>query len=231
MRKLFILFVAIVSLNSLFVQKASSDEYSEFIGTAAIDGVTYSLNYSAYNTQYFAAIVTFPAQGSGTFVIPQNFEHYVKAFTYDEAGVKTFTVTGILENALQGSNISTIDLPSSINHVDETSFKGSEKLTTVIVRATIPPVVYDYTWHELTNTCLFDSKTVVFVYVPNENVEDYEDNTNWGKSPIRPLSEYVPTDLPYVSNTANQTTKRIVNGHILLNHCGKTYNAIGQEVK
>ena len=53
MRKLFILFVAIVSLNSLFVQKASSDEYSEFIGTAAIDGVTYSLNYSAYNTKYF----------------------------------------------------------------------------------------------------------------------------------------------------------------------------------
>lgn len=56
MRKLFILFVAIVSLNSLFVQKASSDEYSEFIGTAAIDGVTYSLNYSAYNTQYFVVI-------------------------------------------------------------------------------------------------------------------------------------------------------------------------------
>ena len=93
----------------------------------------------------------------------------------------------------------------------------------------MPPVVYDKIWQEVSDTDLFNSKRIVNVYVPDGSVQAYKDDSNWGKRPIFPISQYQAID--NVQSGKVQSTKVIKDGVLLIERNGKTYNAQGAEVK
>ena len=127
-------------------------------------------------------------------------------------------------------NITSLDLPSGISSVNDNSFSESETLNSLIIRAEVPPVVYDKGWQEVSDTDIFNSQRIVKVYVPEGSVQAYKDDSNWGKRPIFPISQYQAIE-QITNDELRMTNKVLRDGILLIERNGKTYNAQGVEVK
>jgi len=219
MKKIFTFFAAIVSLNMLMPQKASAQDLPNIWK----DGICYYLLY--YKNDNFSASVTgFAEESAGHIVVPDTLE-------YNWTGYPSkWPVKGVSTKALSNeSNITSLDLPAGIYNVNDDSFSRSEKLTSIICRAVVPPVVYDRVFNEVSDCKLFKLLPgKMKVYVPEGSVQAYKDDSNWGKATILPLSEYQGVE--EVPSDQVPSTKVLRNGVLLIERNGKSYNAQGVEV-
>lgn len=221
MRKLFLFIAAIASLNMIMPQKASGESY----GTFWVGDIQY---YFEVNNEdfHYAVLTAFKLEVTGHVVIPETFEFN------PGSGIQTWTVTSVSANAFGAHcNVTSVDLPGTILSVTDESFINSTKLEYVIIRANVPPVVYNSDWQEITNTQLFNTEAFKGVYVPNAVVQDYKNDSNWGKSEIYPITEFQAIESPSLQGRSGEASKVIRNGMLLIEKNGKLYNALGTEVK
>ena len=219
MRKILLSIVAIASLNMIMPQKASAQD--ELNDVVVGDITYYLLDYG--NDLRFAGVGYFSYDLTGHVVVPETID-----YIWPDHG-NTWQVTAVSPRALnEHHNITSLDLPSGISSVNDNSFSESETLNSLIIRAEVPPVVYDKNWQEVSDTDLFNFQ-IVNVYVPDGSVQAYKDDSNWGKRPIFPISQYQAID--NVQSGKVQSTKVIKDGVLLIERNGKTYNAHGAEVK
>ena len=219
MRKILLSIVAIASLNMIMPQKASAQD--ELNDVVVGDITYYLLDYG--NDLRFAGVRYFSYDLTGHVVVPETID-----YIWPDHG-NTWQVTAVSPRALnEHHNITSLDLPSGISSVNDNSFSESETLNSLIIRAEVPPVVYDKNWQEVSDTDLFNFQ-IVNVYVPDGSVQAYKDDSNWGKRPIFPISQYQAID--NVQSGKVQSTKVIKDGVLLIERNGKTYNAQGAEVR
>ena len=222
MRKFFFLFTAIVSLTMLMPQKASA---IESYGTFWVGDIQYYFEVSNEDFHY-AVLTAFKQEVTGHVVIPETFEFN------PGSGIQTWTVTSVSANAFGAyCNVTSVDLPGTIWSVTDESFINSPELEYVIIRANVPPVVYNSDWQEITNTQLFNTQAFKGVYVPNAVVQDYKNDSNWGKSKIYPITEFQGIESPSLQGRSGEASKVIRDGQLYLMYEGRMYNVQGVEVK
>ena len=222
MRKFLLLFAAIVSLNMIMPQKASA---IESYGTFCVGDIQYYFEVNNDDFHY-AVLTAFKLEVTGHVVIPETFEFN------PGSGIQTWTVTDVSANAFGAyCKVTSVDLPGTIWSVTDESFINSTELEYVIIRANVPPVVYNSDWQEITNTQLFNTEAFKGVYVPNAVVQDYKNDSNWGKSEIYPITEFQAIESPSLQGRSGEASKVIRNGMLLIEKNGKLYNALGTEVK
>ena len=222
MKKFLLLFAAIVSLNMIMPQKASAQEE---LNNVVVGDITYFLaDYG--NDLLFAGVGYFSYDLTGHVVVPETID-----YIWPDHG-NTWQVEAVSPRALtEHHNITSLDLPSGISSVNDNSFSESETLNSLIIRAEVPPVVYDKDWQEVSDTDIFNSQRIVKVYVPEGSVQAYKDDSNWGKRPIFPISQYQAIEQTDASATFGGSHKLLRNCVLLIERNGKTYNAQGAQVQ
>ncbi|MBQ4395749.1 MAG: hypothetical protein II825_10715 [Paludibacteraceae bacterium] len=220
MRKILLLFAAIVSLNMIMPQKASAQEVLPNVWRGDI---CYFLEDAQFGA--FAIVSAFSLQLTGHVIVPDTVE-------YPHWGdhPTMWPVIGVGSRILYNRSITSLDLPATIDNVKDDTFSESETLNSLIIRAEVPPVVYDKDFNEVSDTDIFNKHVLdIKVYVPDGSVQAYKDDSNWGKRPIFPISQYQAID--NVQSGKVQSTKVIKDGVLLIERNGKTYNAQGAEVR
>ena len=217
MRKIFTLFVAALCCAMMSPKASAIESY----GTFWVDNIQYYFEVDNDDFHY-VVLTAFRPEVTGHVFIPETIE-------YNVGGSSTWTVTSVADNTFGANcNVTSVDLPGTILSVTEKSFVNSKKLEYVIVRANVPPVVYDSNWQEASDTQLFNTMAKG-VYVPNAVVQDYKNDSNWGKANIYPITEFQGID--EIVNRKSSSRKFIKDGQLLLELNGHTFNAQGAEVK
>lgn len=83
------------------------------------------------------------------------------------------SVTSIERNAFTASGITSIDIPASVNTINDYVFSFCYNLNSITCHALYAPKTYEYTFSE----CPSD----MTIYVPAAAVNDYQTAENWGK--------------------------------------------------
>lgn len=117
---------------------------------------------------------------SGDIVIPSNF-----SFGYPD---NYYTVTGIYPSAFapvlnEISDITSVELPSTINRVGYDAFKDCANLKRIILHAVTPPDAYElfgfsYYPDDGNISYLYNQ---VSLFVPNESIEEYRAHEEWSR--------------------------------------------------
>ena len=132
-------------------------------------------------------------------------------------------VTEIGDGAFYGCTyLEEMVLPSSVQSIGDNCFALCAKLTKITCNAVTPPTIQAKTF--------FDVKRQIPVYVPDEAVSAYEDDTYWQEFNIQGQSE-VPQGIEDVQGDNVQCTKILLNGQVFILRGEKTYTLTGQEVK
>ena len=133
-------------------------------------------------------------------------------------------VTEIGDGAFYGCMyLEELSLPSSVRSIGDNTFALCAKLQRIIVNSPVPPTIQAKTF--------FDVKRRIPVYVPDEAVSAYENDTYWGEFDIQGQSES-PQGLDQITNDHSPITNKILrNGQILILRGDKTYTLTGQVVK
>ena len=132
-------------------------------------------------------------------------------------------VTEIGDGAFYGCTyLEEMVLPSSVQSIGDNCFALCAKLTKITCNAVIPPAIEAKTF--------FDVKRQIPVYVPDEAVSAYEDDTYWQEFNIQGQSE-VPQGIEDVQGDDVQCTKILRNGQVFILRGEKVYTLTGQEVK
>ena len=201
-------------------QKASA---TESYGHFWVGDVQYYFEID-YEDFCYAILTAFKPEVTGHVVIPETFDFNAGG------GVKTWTVTGVATGAFKFANVTSVDLPASIYSVMEESFVNSENLKYIIIRATVPPVVYNNQWQEMSDTQLFNTMVFKGVYVPDGSLQAYKDDTNWGQAKIYPISEY--QGIESIQSSAVSIQKVLIDGTLYIAMPdGKVYTIQGVRVR
>ena len=132
-------------------------------------------------------------------------------------------VTEIGDGAFYGCTyLEEIVLPSSVQSIGDNCFALCAKLTKITCNAVTPPTIQAKTF--------FDVKRQIPVYVPDEAVSAYENDTYWQEFNIQGQSE-VPQGVEEVPSDQVQSTKILRNDQIFILRGEKVYNAQGALVK
>ena len=136
-------------------------------------------------------------------------------------------VTEIGDGAFYGCTyLEDMTLPASIQAIGDNCFALCAKLTKITCNAVTPPTIQAKTF--------FDVKRQIPVYVPDEAVSAYEDDTYWQEFDIQGISNMPMginnTTFPSGESCA-KTSKILHDGHIFILRGDKTYTLTGQEVK
>ena len=113
-------------------------------------------------------------------------------------------------------------LLASIQAIGDNCFALCAKLTKITCNAVTPPTIEAKTF--------FDVKRQIPVYVPDEAVSAYENDTYWQEFDIQGQSE-APQGLEDVQGDNVQCTKVVRDGQIFILRGEKVYNAQGALVK
>ena len=132
-------------------------------------------------------------------------------------------VTEIGDGAFYGCTyLEDMTLPASIQAIGDNCFALCAKLTKITCNAVTPPTIEAKTF--------FDVKRQIPVYVPDEAVSAYEDDTYWQEFDIQGQSE-VPLGIEDVQGNNVQCTKVVRDNQIFILRGEKVYNAQGALVK
>ena len=132
-------------------------------------------------------------------------------------------VTEIGDGAFYGCTyLEEMVLPSSVQSIGDNCFALCAKLTKITCNAVTPPAIEAKTF--------FDVKRQIPVYVPDEAVSAYENDTYWQEFDIQGASK-MPQDIDQVPSDQVQSTKFLRNGQIFILRGEKIYTVTGQEVK
>ena len=136
-------------------------------------------------------------------------------------------VTEIGDGAFYGCTyLEDMTLPASIQAIGDNCFALCAKLTKITCNAVTPPTIQAKTF--------FDVKRQIPVYVPDEAVSSYENDTYWQEFDIQGISNMPmginDTTFPSGESCA-KTSKILHDGQIFILRGDKTYTPTGQEVK
>ena len=132
-------------------------------------------------------------------------------------------VTEIGDGAFYGCTyLEDMTLPASVQAIGDNCFALCAKLTKITCNAVTPPAIEAKTF--------FDVKRQIPVYVPDEAVSAYENDTYWQEFDIQGQSD-TPQGVEKVQNDQVPGTKVVRNGQIFILRGDKTYTLQGQEVK
>ena len=132
-------------------------------------------------------------------------------------------VTEIGDGAFYGCTyLEDMTLPASVQAIGDNCFALCAKLTKITCNAVTPPAIEAKTF--------FDVKRQIPVYVPDEAVSSYENDTYWQEFDIQGQSE-APQGVEEVPSDQVQNTKLLRNGQIYILRGEKEYTLTGQEVR
>ena len=136
-------------------------------------------------------------------------------------------VTEIGDGAFYGCTyLEEMVLPSSVQSIGDNCFALCAKLTKITCNAVTPPTIQAKTF--------YDVKRQIPVYVPDEAVSAYEDDTYWQEFDIQGQSE-VPQGIdntPFPSGEGRgEASKLLRDGQIFILRGEKVYTLTGAEVK
>ena len=136
-------------------------------------------------------------------------------------------VTEIGDGAFYGCTyLEEMVLPSSVQSIGDNCFALCAKLTKITCNAVTPPTIQAKTF--------YDVKRQIPVYVPDEAVSAYEDDTYWQEFDIQGQSE-VPQGIdntPFPSGEGRGEARKFLrDGQIFILRGDKTYTLTGAEVK
>ena len=130
-------------------------------------------------------------------------------------------VTEIGDGAFYGCTyLEDMTLPASIQAIGDNCFALCAKLTKITCNAITPPTIEAKTF--------FDVKRQIPVYVPDEAVSAYENDTYWQEFDIQGQSE-AHQGVEEVPSDQVQSTKFLRDGQIFILRGEKTYTITGQE--
>ena len=112
-----------------------------------------------------------------------------------------------------------LSLPSSVRSIGDNCFALCSKLEQITVNSTTPPEIRPRTFYDVSRQ--------IPVYVPEDVVEDYQNDELWGQMNIQAGA----TAVENISAGNASHTKFIRNGQLFILHDGKTYTVQGLEVK
>ena len=121
--------------------------------------------------------------------------------------------------------LETITLPSTLRYLDGSTFYHCDSLKTIICYAETP-VIDGY--NNLYESDVTEQSSVT-LYVPEGSIAAYQAAEGWSGFTIKAISS-IPTALDNTNANA-KAVKRIVNGQLLIEREGKTFNAQGVEVR
>ena len=136
-------------------------------------------------------------------------------------------VTEIGDGAFYGCTyLEEMVLPSSVQSIGDNCFALCAKLTKITCNAVTPPTIQAKTF--------YDVKRQIPVYVPDEAVSAYEDDTYWQEFDIKGQSE-VPQGIdntPFPSGEGRGEARKLLrDGQIFILRGEKVYTLTGAEVK
>ena len=135
-------------------------------------------------------------------------------------------VTEIGDGAFYGCTyLEDMTLPASIQAIGDNCFALCTKLTKITVNSVTPPSIQAKTF--------FDVKRQIPVYVPDEAVSAYENDTYWQEFDIQGASQ-MPTGIDNVSSSLQGGDRgRLIlrDGQIYILRGEKVYTVTGQEVR
>ena len=120
-------------------------------------------------------------------------------------------------------SLQSIILPASVDTLNYYVFEGCTNLTSITCYSTTPPKTYSGTFKGLDSS--------VTIYVPKGSKADYEAADYWKNFPIVELDDQEGIESPSLQGRSGEASKSIKNGQLLIERNGKTYNALGAEVK
>ena len=135
-------------------------------------------------------------------------------------------VTEIGDGAFYGCTyLEEMVLPSSVQTIGDNTFALCAKLQKITVNSVTPPSIQAKTF--------FDVKRQIPVYVPDEAVSAYENDTYWQEFDIQGASQ-MPTGIDNISSSLQGGDRgRLIlhNGQIFILRGEKVYTVTGQEVR
>ena len=135
-------------------------------------------------------------------------------------------VTYIGDGAFYGCvYLENLSLPSSVQTIGDNTFALCEKLQQIIVNAVVPPSIQAKTF--------YDVNRQIPVYVPDECVDAYKNDTYWREFNIVGRSQ-MPASIDQISVSASSeknTRKVLHDGQIYITRDEKVYTITGQEVR
>ena len=120
-------------------------------------------------------------------------------------------------------SLQSIIFPASVNKINRLAFDGCTGITSLTCYATTPPQVFSTTFKGLDSS--------VTIYVPKGAKADYEAAGYWNAFPIVELDDQEGIESPVTDNPSPVTHKTIKDGQLVIEKNGKTYNALGAEIK
>ena len=132
-------------------------------------------------------------------------------------------VTYIGDGAFYGCTyLEDLTLPASVQSIGDNTFALCAKLQKIVVNAPVPPSIQAKTF--------FDVKRQIPVYVPDEAVSAYENDSYWGEFDIQGISHMLQ-GIDQITNDQSSINKVMMDGQIYILRGDKTYTITGQEVR
>lgn len=113
-------------------------------------------------------------------------------------------------------------LPQSIKSIGDNCFALCSKLKKITIKAEMPPTIYARTF--------YDVSRAIPVYVPDDAVTAYRDETYWQEMNIQG-EQNNPQSIGHIVNGKYQNGKYIIDGHLYILRDGVMYNAHGVRVE
>ena len=115
------------------------------------------------------------------------------------------------------SDLESLIFPSTLQLIEDNCFAGCTWMHKMIVKAQTPPTIFANTFEGV--------RSATPVYVPDESIELYYRHMYWSRFSLRPMSSLYQG--VHSTKMDTKATKRIVNGQLIIDRDGKTYNALG----
>ena len=129
------------------------------------------------------------------------------------------TVTKISRSAFYNcSGLTSVTIPNSVTSIGNYAFEYCTGLTTITCKAVNPPALGD--------DVFYDVDTTIPLYVPDQSVSSYLAAEQWKEFDVKAAQGIEDIVVP-----TGEAQKILMNGTLLIERNGKTYNAQGAEMR
>lgn len=170
----------------------------EYIGISSFQDCNLLKEVTLFNVRNIGKNAFFHASSLSIKVDMPELEDYIDTNTFAYSGITEIKSLGKITSIKDGQNstygdygtffecteLTKVNLPSTLNYIGNYCFSGCNKLDTIICNSITPPTLGPYSF--------FNTPVDLKIYVPDGSVESYKTATNWNTyaDRIHPLSEY-----------------------------------------